>query len=81
MRRRNSGAGFSWTEVTVNFGADQAFTTGDKPAATQIAAFVQRHNAEPSEAARVAVAAVEAQNRFGINANGGPVIVLLTTRQ
>ena len=25
--------------------------------------------------------AVEAQNRFGINANGGPVIVLLTTRQ
>src|SRR5215207_7132661 len=24
--------------------------------------------------------AVEAQNRFGINANGGPVIVLLTTR-
>jgi len=25
--------------------------------------------------------AVEAQNRFGINANGGPVIVLLTTTQ
>ena len=25
--------------------------------------------------------AVEAQNRFGINANGGPVIVLLTTLQ
>jgi len=25
--------------------------------------------------------AVEAQNRFGINANGGPVIVLLTTSQ
>ena len=24
--------------------------------------------------------AVEAQNRFGINANGGPVIVLLTTK-
>jgi hypothetical protein len=25
--------------------------------------------------------AVDAQNRFGINANGGPVIVLLTTKQ